>query len=86
MNTNKIEVFYTLICPNCKTLKIMLNEILPDFGNKFELKRTLANSPMGFIRTTKLGIHSVPTLLINDQIVFKGVPSKQELINKLKIY
>ncbi len=64
----------------------MLNEILPDFGNKFELKKTLANSPMGFIRTTKLGIHSVPTLLINDQIVFKGVPSKQELINKLKIY
>ncbi len=64
----------------------MLNEILPDFGNKFELKKTLANSPMGFIRTTKLGIHSVPTLLINDQIVFKGVPSKQELINKLKMY
>ena len=64
----------------------MLNEILPDFGKKFELKKTLANSPMGFIRTTKLGIHSVPSLLINDQIIFRGVPSKQELINKLKLY
>jgi hypothetical protein len=28
----------------------------------------------------------VPTLLINNEIVFKSVPSKQELINKLNTY
>jgi len=57
-----------------------------DFGDKFELKTTLANGPVGMVRSMKLGIHSVPTLLINNEIVFRGVPSKQELINKLNSY
>ena len=82
----KIEMFYTLICPNCRTLKKMLNEILPQFGETFEFKKTLANSPIGFIRTTKLGIYSVPTILINNKIVWREVPTKQELITKFKMY
>jgi uroporphyrinogen decarboxylase len=82
----KIEMFYTLTCPNCKPLKRLLNEVLPEFGDKFEFKTTLANGPLGMIRTLKLGIHTVPTLLINDVIVFREVPAKQELINKLNMY
>ncbi len=82
----KIEMFYTLTCPNCKPLKRLLNEVLPGFGDKFEFKTTLANGPLGMIRTLKLGIHTVPTLLINDVIVFREVPAKQELINKLNMY
>ena len=81
-----IEMFYTLTCPNCKILQRMLDEILPTFGDKFILKKTMANAPLGMIRTIKLGIHSVPALLINNEIAFKQVPSKQELMNKLKIY
>ncbi len=86
MNKIKIEMFYTLTCPNCKTLKQMLNDVLPEFGDKFELKTTLANGPIGMVRTMKLGIHSVPTLLINNEIVFRSVPTKEELINKLNNY
>ena len=89
MNSSKpivIEMFYTLSCPNCKVLKRMLEEVLPEFNNKFDLKKSLANSPIGMIRTMKLGINTVPTLLINNEIVYKGVPTKQELINKLKTY
>ena len=86
MSPIKIELFYTLSCPNCKTLKRMLNEVLPEFRNKFVLKKSNANLPGGMIRTMKLGIHAVPTLLINNEIVFRGTPSKQELINKLKTY
>jgi len=82
----KIEMFYTLTCPNCKPLKRMLTEVLPEFGDKFEFKTTLASGPLGMIRSMKLGIHSVPTLLINDEIVFREVPDKQVLINKLKKY
>jgi len=81
-----IEMFYTLSCPNCKVLKRMLNDILPGFEDKFILKTTLANAPLGIIRTLKLGIHAVPTLLINNEIVFREVPEKQGLINKLKTY
>jgi len=86
MNKIKIEIFYTLTCPNCKTLKQMLNDVLPEFGDKFELKTTLANGPIGMVRTMKLGIHAVPTMLIDNEIIFKSVPTKQELINKLNTY
>jgi len=84
--TITIEIFYTLTCPNCKILKRLLNDVLPAYGNKFETKQTLANMPLGMVRTMKLGIHSVPTLLINDEIVFKSVPTKEELIEKLNNY
>ncbi len=86
MEKVKIEMFYTLTCPNCKTLKKILKNVLPDFGDKFELKTTLANMPAGMVKSMKLGIHAVPTLLINNEIVFRGVPTKEELINKLKTY
>ena len=81
-----IEMFYTLTCPNCRTLKRMLQVVLPEFGEKFKFETTLANLPVGMIRTMKLGIYAVPTLLINNEIVFREVPSKQDLINKLKTY
>jgi len=86
MNKIKIEMFYTFTCPNCKILKQILKDVLPEFDDKFELKTTLANGPIGMVRTMKLGIHAVPTLLINNEIVFRSVPTKQELINKLNTY
>ena len=81
-----IEMFYTLTCPNCKILQRMLDEVLPEFGNKFVMKKTMANGPFGMLKTMRLGIHTVPTLLINNEIAFKQVPTKQELMNKLNIY
>ena len=81
-----IEMFYTLTCPNCKILQRILDEILPGFGDKFVMKKTMANGPIGMLKTMKLGIHTVPTLLINSEIAFKYVPTKMELINKLNIY
>jgi len=81
-----LEIFYTLTCPNCKILQRMLDETLPAFGDKFVLKKTMANAPLGMIKTMRMGIHSVPALLIDNEIAFKQVPTKQELINKLTIY
>ncbi len=81
-----IEMFYTLTCPNCRTMKRMLQDVLPGFGEKFKMETTLANLPIGMIRTMKLGIYAVPTLLIDQKIVFREVPSKQDLINKLNTY
>jgi len=81
-----IEMFYTLTCSNCRVLKRMLNEILPQFGSKFEFRKSMANSPIGMVRTMRLGIHTVPTLLFDNKIVFKSVPTKEELIDKLNSY
>jgi len=82
----QIELYYTLTCPNCKVFKRMLEEVLPQFGHKFELKYRLANSPVGIIKTLKLGIQTVPTLLIDNKIVFRRVPTKEELIHTLNNY
>jgi len=60
-----IKMFYTLTCHNYKTLKRLLNKVLPIYKNKFEIKQTMANMPAGMFKTMKLGIHSVPALLIN---------------------
>ncbi len=86
MSKVKIEVFYTLMCPNCKVFQKLLKDVLPQFKDKFEVKKTLANSPIGFIKTTRLGIRGVPTILINNEIIWREVPSKQELINQLNKY
>jgi len=40
-----IEMFYTLTCPNCRTLKRMIHAVLPEFGEKFKFETTLANMP-----------------------------------------
>jgi predicted DsbA family dithiol-disulfide isomerase len=82
----EIEMFYTLTCPNCKILKRQLDEVLPQFGKKFEFKKSNASMPVGMIKTMKLGIHAVPALLINKKVVFRNVPTKEELINKLNSY
>jgi predicted DsbA family dithiol-disulfide isomerase len=81
--TVRIEMFYTLMCPNCRTLSNMLKEVLPQFGDRYKFGRTLANGPRGMVRSMKLGIHAVPALLIDGRIVFRGVPSKKELIDEL---
>jgi predicted DsbA family dithiol-disulfide isomerase len=81
-----IEMFYTLTCPNCRVMKRMLQEVLPQFGDKFKFETTMANLPVGMIRTMKLGIYAVPTLLIDNKIVYREVPSKQDLVNTLKMY
>lgn len=83
---NKIELFYTLTCPNCKTMKRLLKEALKTFDEQFELKQTNASLPFGMLKTIKLGIHSVPTLTINNEIVFRNVPTKKELLAELNKY
>ena len=64
----------------------MLEEVLPKFGDKFEFHKHHANAPLNIIRTMKLGIHAVPTLLIDHKIVFRSVPEKADLIAKLQSY
>lgn len=81
-----IEMFYTMTCPNCKIMKRMLDDVLPQFEDRFIIKKSMANSPMGMIRTMKLGVYAVPTVLIDNKIVYRSVPTKEELISKLNSY
>jgi len=81
-----IEMYYTLTCPNCRVFQRMLEEVLPAYNDKFIFKKTLASGPVGYLKTLKLGIHSVPTVLIENKVVFRSVPAKEELIKQLNQY
>ena len=41
-----VELFYTLICPNCKILQRMLDDALTRYGDKFVIKKIIANVPI----------------------------------------
>jgi len=86
ISKSTIELFYTLSCPNCKVMQRMLDDVLPQFGDRFAMKKTLANGPIGYLKTLKLGVYAVPTLLIDNKIVFRSVPTRQELIDTLNTY
>ena len=81
-----IEMFYTLTCPNCRIFQRMLEGVLTSYGDKFMFKKTLASGPAGYFKTLKLGIHTVPTILFDNTIVFRSVPTKDELIKQLNQY
>jgi predicted DsbA family dithiol-disulfide isomerase len=81
-----IEMYYTLTCPNCHVFQRLLDEVMPGYGNQFTYKKTLASGPFGYVKSLKLGIHTVPTVLINNEIVFRSVPTRKQLIEKLNQY
>jgi uroporphyrinogen decarboxylase len=81
-----IEMYYTLTCPNCRVFQRLLDEVIPGYGNQFTFKKTLASGPFGYVKSLKLGIHTVPTVLINNEIVFRSVPTRKELIETLNQY
>ncbi len=80
----KIELFYGLVCPHCKTLKKMLKNFLTKENKNYVLKETLISSPIGMIKSFKKNIHSVPTLLLNDKVIFRYLPTEEEFIKKIK--
>lgn len=80
----KLELYTTLACPHCKTMKRTIEEVLPDFTDKFDFKEISASSPPGYIKSLKNNIHSAPTLLIDGRVVARTAISKTELTNILK--
>ncbi len=80
----KLELYTTLACPHCKTIKRTIEEVLPDFISQYKYSEISASSPIGYIKSLKNNIHSAPTLLIDGRVVARTAISKTELINLLK--
>jgi glutaredoxin len=80
----KLELYTTLACPHCKTMKRTIEDVLPDFISQYKYNEISASSPLGYIKSLKNNIHSAPTLLIDGRVVARTAISKTELINLLK--
>ncbi|MEN8153114.1 MAG: thioredoxin family protein [Acidobacteriota bacterium] len=81
----EIELFYGLTCPYCRTARRLLKKIVEENPERFNLKQTLISSPKGLIRRYKLGVHAVPAILIDGEIIFRSLPEEGELRKKLNI-
>jgi len=81
----KLELYYGLICPFCKVLRKMLKKIILENPDRFYLKEILVSSPVGMIKSFKHGIHAVPTLLIDGEIIFRSLPDEEDLKRKLNL-
>lgn len=81
----EIELFYGIMCPYCRTAKKMVKKVMEENPDKFTLKETLISSPIGMIKRYKLGIHAVPTILIDGKIVFRALPEEKELKKELDL-
>ena len=83
MSMKKLELYTTLACPHCKTMKKTIGEVLPEFEDQYQFSEVSASSPLGYIKSLKNNIHSAPTLLIDGRVVARSAISKTELINIL---
>jgi len=81
----KIELYYGMMCPYCRTARKLLKKIMDENPGKFSLKQTLISSPAGMFSRYKLGIQAVPTILINGKIVFRALPEEEELRKELNL-
>ncbi len=81
----KLELYTTLACPHCRTMKKTISDVLPEFPDQYQFKEISASSPIGYIKSLKNNIHSAPTLLIDGRVVARTAISKSELTNILTI-
>jgi thioredoxin 1 len=76
-----VELYYSDICHDCHQLRTMLMEILP---KSMKFKEINISYPEGEQRATELNIMSVPTVVIDGEVIFVGRTSKEELLREIR--
>lgn len=73
---NKVEILTTPDCSNCSVVEKMLDEMNIEYDviDVTEKPEYLQKYP----------IFMAPGIVINDELIFTGVPKKEELFKKLK--
>lgn len=80
--TVRIELFYTPHCPYCPSAKRVLGEVASQFGVEVEVEEV--NAQMERERAKSYGIKAVPTIVVNGQFKFVGVPKREALLQAIK--
>ncbi|ABX13041.1 glutaredoxin [Nitrosopumilus maritimus SCM1] len=72
---HKIEILTTPSCGNCKVVEAMLDEM--------NIKYTVIDVTEKPEYLEKYPIFTAPGVVIDDKLVFTGIPKKHELLEKL---
>ena len=74
----KVQLVYTKQCVYCPTTKAIFKGLKKQY--KFDYEEIDAMSPDGQKMVAKYSIMAVPSIIINDKLMFTGVPNKDKVI------
>ncbi|MEM7825121.1 MAG: thioredoxin family protein [Candidatus Aenigmatarchaeota archaeon] len=77
----KVQLLYTDRCTRCPAVKEMFRDLQKQFN--FDYEEIDALSERGQEIVSKHNIMSVPTILINGEVVFNGVPTREKIITEI---
>ena len=72
-------------CAPCQYMVEAVRTVEPKFGAALQWRETLIKSVAGINRTKQLGVSTLPTMLINNEVVFDNiVPTSEELAAQIE--
>ncbi len=72
-------------CAPCQYMLEALKNVMPQFGDKLSYRETLIKSLAGIKRVQQLGVKTLPSILLNNEIVFDNIiPTENELIGEIR--
>ncbi|NOZ82193.1 MAG: hypothetical protein GXO63_03550 [Candidatus Micrarchaeota archaeon] len=74
----KVEILKTHTCPWCPVASEVVKSIAREYEN-VDVIETFLETPEGAEKAKKLGVTSVPTILVEGKIFSVGVPDPDEL-------
>ena len=71
-------------CAPCQYMCEAVKNVAPIYGDKLSWRESLIKSAAGIKRTMSLGVSTLPTLLINNEVVFDNItPTADALIKEI---
>jgi small redox-active disulfide protein 1 len=78
-NLIEVEVYSSPSCPHCPQAVEMVKKIASEFGERIKWLEIDITSWVGFHKILDYGILHVPTIVINGDPAFIGVPDENNL-------
>ena len=72
-------------CAPCQYMCEAVSVVAPRYGDRLTWRESLIKSAAGIMRTKALGVATLPTMLINNEVVFDNiVPTSEELMKEIE--
>lgn len=72
-------------CAPCQYMLEAIKQVMPRFGDKLSYRETLIKSLAGIKRVQELGVKTLPSILLNNEIVFDNIiPTESELVKEIE--
>ncbi len=72
----KVTLIHADWCPVCQATKKLWNELRKEYP--FDYEEVNLTSPLGMEYVKKHSLHSVPATLIDDKVMFLGMPERKK--------